>query len=344
MKYKHYLILISISLTGFLPALAQDYAIGADLSFLKMSEDNGSEFKENGVTKPGLEIFKDHGYKWIRLRLFHSPDRLPNDLEYTIALAKEAKSMGYKFLLDFHYSDTWADPAKQYLPKAWENLPFDELVEEVYDYTLETMTVFRDSAVYPDMVQVGNEISNGFLWPHGKLPDNWDNFAQLMQAGINGVLASCGDQPCPRLMVHIDRGGNKEFTKNWYDKFHTYNIRYDIIGQSYYPWWHGSLLDLKENMYFMATEYKKDIILVEVAYNWAPAEYKEKAPPFEESPEGQKAFLEEVNRIVLNTPDNKGKGIFWWEPAVGRWGTRGFFDKEGNALPVITVFDKYTRH
>ncbi|MCX2679786.1 glycosyl hydrolase 53 family protein [Galbibacter sp. EGI 63066] len=344
MKYKHYLFIVLILLTGLLPVNAQDYAIGADLSFLKMSEDNGSEFKENGVTKPGLEIFKDHGYNWIRLRLFHSPDRLPNNLEYTIALAKEAKQMGYKFLLDFHYSDTWADPSKQYLPKAWQNLPFDELVKAVYDYTLETMTAFKDSLVYPDMVQVGNEISNGFLWPHGKLPDNWDNFAQLMQAGVNGVLASCGDQPCPRLMVHIDRGGNKEFTKNWYDKFHTYNIRYDIIGQSYYPWWHGSLLDLKENMYFMATEYKKDIILVEVAYNWAPAEYKEKAAPFEESPEGQKEFLEEVNEIVLNTPDNRGKGIFWWEPAVGRWGTRGFFDKEGNVLPVITVFDKYTRH
>lgn len=344
MKSKLYLSFILIFLLDHYLVQAQDYAIGADLSFLKQAEDNGFEFKEKGKVKPGLEMFKEHGYQWIRLRLFHTPTELPNDLEYTIALAKEAKKMGYKFLLDFHYSDTWADPGKQYIPKAWENLPFDELVEAVYDYTLETMTAFRDSLVYPDMVQVGNEISNGFLWPHGKLPANWDNFAQLMQAGINGVLASCGDQPCPRLMVHIDRGGNKEFTKNWYDKFHTYNIRYDIIGQSYYPWWHGSLLDLKENMHFMATEYKKDIILVEVAYNWTPTEYKEKAPPFEESPEGQKQFLEEVNQIVLNTPDNKGKGIFWWEPAVGRWGTRSYFDKEGNVLPVITVFDKYTRY
>jgi len=344
MKRKFNVYIIVILFFSIHSIRAQDYAIGADLSFLKMSEDNNFEFKENGKPKPGLQIFKDHGYNWIRLRIFHTPDRLPNNLAYTIELAREAKEMGYKFLLDFHYSDTWADPGKQYLPKAWEKIPFQELPAEVHKYTLKTMIAFRDSGAYPDMVQVGNEISNGFLWPHGKLPENWDNFAKLLQAGINGVLASCADHPCPGIMVHIDRGGNKKFTKNYFDTLNSYNISYDVIGQSYYPWWHGALLDLRENMYFMATEYKKDIILVEVAYNWTPTEYKEKAPPFEESPQGQKQFLEEVNRIVLNTPDNKGKGIFWWEPAVSRWGTRSFFDKEGNVLPVITVFDKFTRH
>lgn len=101
-------------------AVAQEYAIGANLSFLKMAEDRDFTFKENGIPKPGLQIFKDHGYNWIRLRLFHTPDRLPNNLEYTVAIAKEAKEMGYKFLLNYHYSDTWADPAKQFIPAAWE--------------------------------------------------------------------------------------------------------------------------------------------------------------------------------------------------------------------------------
>src|SRR5210317_985995 len=100
-------------------AVTQEYQIGADLSFLKAAEDNGMIFKDDGEAKPGLQLFKDHGYNWIRLRIFHSPDRLPNDLEYTIAMAKDAKQMGYKFLLDFHYSDTWADPQKQYLTKSW---------------------------------------------------------------------------------------------------------------------------------------------------------------------------------------------------------------------------------
>lgn len=129
-----------------------------------------------------------------------------------------AKEHGFKFLLDYHYSDTWADPAKQFIPKAWEGLSHETLVDSVYKYTRQTMIAFRNAGVFPDMVQVGNEISNGMLWPNGKLPDNWDNLAELIQAGINGVHASCGNNPCPQIMIHIDKGGDKEFTKYWFDK------------------------------------------------------------------------------------------------------------------------------
>ncbi|NOR76466.1 MAG: arabinogalactan endo-1,4-beta-galactosidase, partial [Draconibacterium sp.] len=303
---------------------AQTYAVGADLSFLKQAEDNGLVFKENGEVKPGLMIFNDHGYNWIRLRLFHTPTQLPNNLEYTIALAKEAKKLGFKFLLDYHYSDTWADPGKQFIPKAWEEKSHKDLVQAVFEYTRETMISFRDSGVFPDMVQIGNEISNGMLWPDGKLPENWNNFAELVQAGINGVYASCGNNPCPKTMIHIDKGGNKEFTKYFFDKFNSYGIEFDIIGQSYYPWWHGSLLDLRECLNFTAVEYEKDIMLVEAAYNWKPREYIDKNAPFAESPVGQKEFLEEVNRIVMNVSDNRGIGVFWWEPAVSRGGSRSF--------------------
>ena len=325
-------------------AYALDYAIGADLSFLKQAEDRGTVFKDSNEVMPGLQIFKDHGYNWIRLRLFHTPTQLPNNLEYTIALAKQAKQLGFKFLLNYHYSDTWADPGKQYIPSAWEDKSHEELVQAVFEYTRETIIAFREAGVMPDMVQPGNEIIHGMLWPDGKLTDNWDNFAELMKAGIDGVEAGRGDAPRPLIMVHIDRGGDKKGTQTFFDKWHSYGIDYDIIGQSYYPWWHGSLLDLRENMIFMANEYKKDIILVEVAYNWRQAEYKNKKAPFPETPEGQRQFLEEVNQIVLNTPDNRGKGVFWWEPAVmGGLRRRGMFDDDGNALPVIKVFDKFTR-
>ena len=327
------------------PLRASEYAIGADLSFLKQAEDHGKVFKDNGAAKPGLEIFKDHGYNWIRLRLFHTPTELPNNLEYTIALAKAAKKLGFHFLLDYHYSDTWADPGKQFLPKAWEGLSHAQLVKAVFDYTKQTIAAFREAEVLPDMVQIGNEVINGMLWPDGRLPGNWDNFADLLKAGIAGVEAGTGDALHPRIMIHIDRGGDQVRTKDFFDKLHSYHISYDVIGQSYYPWWHGSLNDLRENMLFMAREYKKDIIVVEAAYNWTPAEYKKRPGPFPESPEGQKQFLEEVNRIVQETPDGLGKGVFWWEPAVtGPLGSRGFFDDTGNALPVITTFDKYTRH
>src|SRR5512135_1571199 len=126
-------------------ASAADYMIGADLSFLRQAEQQGTVFKENGQAKPGLQIFKDHGYNWVRLRLFHTPTRLPNNLDYTIAMAKDAKKLGFKFLLNFHYSDTWADPGKQFIPKAWEGKSHEELVQAVFDYSRDTVAAFRDA-------------------------------------------------------------------------------------------------------------------------------------------------------------------------------------------------------
>jgi arabinogalactan endo-1,4-beta-galactosidase len=327
-----------------LKSIGQEYAIGADLSFLKSAEDRGFGFKENNEVKPGLKIFREHGYNWIRLRLFHSPTDLPNNLEYTIALARSAKLQGFKFLLDFHYSDTWADPGKQFIPKAWTGMSHKQLVKAVFDYSKKAIQTFREAGVMPDMVQIGNEVINGMLWPDGRIPENWDNFAELAQAGINGVYEGCDTLKRPEIMIHIDQGGNRDRTKYFLDKFLSYDIDFDYIGQSYYPWWHGSLLDLLDNMIFMAETYKKPIILVEVAYCSSPTEYLKKPAPFPESPDGQKEFLDEVNRIVLETPGNLGRGIFWWEPATYRGrSTRDFFDENGNVLPVITVFDKYTR-
>jgi arabinogalactan endo-1,4-beta-galactosidase len=335
--------LASLTLSGG-ETTAADYAIGADLSFLKQAEDRGVAFRDGGAAKPGLQIFKDHGYNWVRLRLFHTPKTLPNDLPYTIALARQARDQGFKFLLNFHYSDTWADPGKQFIPLDWKGKSHDELVRAVFEYTRDVIRAFRAAGVLPDMVQIGNEVISGMLWPDGKLPDHWDRFAEMVQAGIRGVENGRGDGPRPRIMIHIDRGGDRRGTKQFFDKLHTFKVPYDVIGQSYYPWWHGSLLDLRENLDFMASEYRKDIILVEVAYCWRPTEYRKKAGPFAETPAGQRQFLDEVNRIVLNTRDNRGIGIFWWEPAVaGPLRSRGFFDDDGNALPVIDVFDHITR-
>jgi arabinogalactan endo-1,4-beta-galactosidase len=265
-------------------------------------------------------------------------------LDYTITLAKDAKKLGFKFLLDYHYADTWADPGHQLTPKAWEGKTHSELVTAVFEYTRDTIAAFRDAGVLPDMVQVGNEITNGMLWPDGKLPENWDEFAQLVYAGINGVDAGRGNGLRPKIMIHMDRGADLKGTKAFLDKLNSYAIPYDVIGQSYYPWWHGSLNDLRRNLEFMASEYQKDIIVVEAAYNWQPGNYVNNPAPFPESPEGQRAFLDEVNRVVMGTPNGRGKGVFWWEPAVsGRLAIRGFFDEQHNALPVITVFDRFTR-
>jgi arabinogalactan endo-1,4-beta-galactosidase len=206
----HRLLVAALLLSGLPQADAAEYAVGADLSFLKQAEDRGTVFKDNNQPKPGLQIFKDHGYNWIRLRLFHMPTQLPNNLEYTIAEAQAAKKLGFKFLLDYHYSDTWADPGKQFLPKAWEGLTHAQLVEAVFNYTRDSIAAFREAGVLPDMVQIGNEIPGGMLWPDGKAPANWDNFADLLKAGIAGVEAGKGNQPRPRIMIHIDKGGDKD--------------------------------------------------------------------------------------------------------------------------------------
>src|SRR5262249_44730329 len=147
------------------PARAADYAVGADVSFLKQAEDRGTAFKDEGKARPGLRILQDHGYNWGRLRLFHSPQALPNNPASTITLARTAREQGFKFLLDFHYSDTWADPGKQYTPAAWKGKSHEELVRAVFEYTRETIAAFRAAGVLPDMVQVGNEVINGMLWP-----------------------------------------------------------------------------------------------------------------------------------------------------------------------------------
>lgn len=321
-----------------------NYAVGADLSFLKMAEDSGAVFKDDGKVEPGLKIFRDHGYNWIRLRLFHDPERLPNDLEYTINLAQEAQKRGFKFLLDYHYADSWADPQKQPTPEAWKDLSDSVLVDSVYEYTKRTIAAFRKAGVMPQMVQVGNEIRNGMLWPSGKLPKHWNMFAKMLKAGIDGIDAGRGQAPRPLIMIHYDQGGNAAGTRNFYNKINSYGIDYDIIGLSYYPWWHGSLLQLRQNLLSIINNFQKDVIVVETAYNWQPSEYKNQPAPFPETPEGQHDFLNSVNQMLLNLSSSKVKGIFWWEPAVlGGLRSRGFFDENGNALPVIHVFDKYTR-
>jgi len=317
------------------------FALGADLSFAGSEEAKGVLFKENGKPVPVYKLFRKHGYNWVRLRLFVDPETLPNSLEYTIKQAKAAKREGMKFLLDFHYSDDWADPAHQPTPRAWRNLAMPELKTRVFEYTRDTIRRFDKERVLPDMVQIGNEVIGGMIWPVGRVPQNWDNFAELVREGVKGVEAGSPKGKSPKIMIHLDRGGDKGATKWFFDRFNAYGIKYDAIGQSFYPWWHGSMKDLKECLEFTARTYKKDVYLVEAAYHWMPSAYIGKNAPYPETPEGQKQFWIDARKIVEQLPDKRGKGLFWWEPAVtGHLGSRSFFDADVNALPVLWAFDK----
>jgi arabinogalactan endo-1,4-beta-galactosidase len=332
------------------PPASEPFAVGADLSFLGEAEARGVVFRDGGEAKPGLKLFRDHGYDWVRLRLFHSPaahrSALPNDLAYTIAQARAAKALGFKLLLNFHYSDTWADPAHQITPEAWKELGPEDLAAAVRTYTRDCIRAFRTAGAMPDMVQPGNEVTAGMLWPIGKLPDNWDQFATLTRAGIAGVHEGAEGAPTPKILVQIERSGNWEATKWFFDRLFASGVEPDVLGQSYYPWWHGSLDDLRTTLHHMARTYRKPVMVVETAYCWRPTEYVEGRepvgpPPFPESIAGQRDFLAAVSDVVRGVPDDLGAGVFWWEPAVGvgrgrsRLRSRGMFDDAGNVLPVI---------
>ena len=297
------------------PATAGTFILGADISFVQQQEDEGRTFKDNGVQKDIFDILKGHGFNYIRLRIFHNP-KAPNgysqkgycDLPHTLQMARRIKTSGEKFLLDFHYSDTWADPGKQSKPLAWQNLSFDELAKAIQDYTREVIAAFKGQGTPPDIVQIGNEIDQGFIWPDGR-PRDWDKFAALIKAGIKGVKDA---EPSAKIMLHIACGGQNEASRTFMDNVLARGVEFDILGQSYYPRWHGSLDDLRNNLKDLAGRYKQDMIVVEYS------QYKR-----------------QVNDIVHNLPNGKGLGTFIWEPTS--WG-EAFFDKDGNTLPEIDLY------
>jgi len=326
-------------------ASAQDVIAGADVSFLRQMEGRGVVFKDAGVAEPGLQILKNHGYTWVRLRVMVDPVSLPNTLDYTIASARDAKARGFKLLLDFHYSDDWADPQHQSMPRAWAKMSHAELERAVFSYTRDTIAAFRKQHVMPDMVQVGNEVTVGMMWPDGRLPAQWQNFADLLRAGIRGLDKGRGWARRPAIMIHIDKGGNQPATQWFLDHLAQYRVTYDVVGQSYYPWWQGSLDDLKNNLAFVWNTYHKEVVVVETAYDWRTGEdFKGKPVPFPQTPEGQHDFLAALQRVVRDAPGGKVRGIFWWEPmAGGAIAKRALFDDKHNALPAIHVFDRAAR-
>jgi arabinogalactan endo-1,4-beta-galactosidase len=324
-----------------------DYAFGLDVSFVKQREDGGRQLRDEGGVKPGLQLFKDHGFNWGRVHLCNEPARLPQNLQYVAAAGADIKKHGMKFLLDFMFSNGWANPMTQPTPSAWREMTREQRVTAVYEFTRDTIKTLADANAMPDMVQVGNEIGNGFLWPDGRLyperdqpASEWGNFTDYLKAGIKGVREAAGTNNI-KIMLHVDHGGDIPLTKGFFDKMREYKIDYDVIGFSFYPWSHGTLMDLRDNLRFAATEYGKEIIVVETGYYFEPSRYfRSTPPPFPETPEGQRQWFETVNEIVMATPNGLGRGVFWWEPMQRG---RGFFDNEGTAQPIIHAFEKYTR-
>ncbi|MDE6220739.1 MAG: glycosyl hydrolase 53 family protein [Lachnospiraceae bacterium] len=315
-----------------------DYIKGMDISSLDEIEKLGAKFYDNGKEGDLIQILKSYDTNYIRLRLWNdpkSPEGKPygagnTDYETTLRMAKRVKAAGLGFLLDFHYSDFWADPGKQRKPKAWADYNVDQLERAVYDFTKEMMTGFVKEGVAPDMVQVGNELSKGFLWPEGQIP-NYANITRFISAGIRAVREVC---PTAKVMLHLDNGGNNALYREWFDQYIHVNKGedFDIIGLSYYPFWHGTLEDLSNNMQDIAVRFGKELVVAEVSMGHTTqdyAAYEKLAPedrkgmatklelcekvPFAMTKEGQCDFMRAFFAVLEKVPEKKGRGFFYWE-------------------------------
>ena len=315
---------------------------GMDLSTLMELEKCGAKYYDDGKEAELLEIMKKYDVDTIRIRLWNDPwsktgesyGAGENDLPTSLAIAKRVTEAGFGVLLNFHYSDFWADPGKQFKPKAWADYTVEKLEQAVYDYTLETMCTFLENSVNITMVQVGNELSNGLLWPEGKVP-NYDNIARFVNAGIRAVRAAeekLGEK-IP-VMIHLDNGGNNALYREWFDNFTRRGEAFEIIGLSYYPFWHGTLQMLTDNMNDIAERYGKDLIVAEVSMGYTMEDYKsyeklrdEQRKGYATRPElvekieypmtvrGQYDFMEDFLNRISHIKGNKGRGFFYWEPA-----------------------------
>lgn len=351
-----------------------------DVSSLKELEELGAKYYKDGEEKELLEILREYGVNSIRLRLWNDPysesgaayGAGTSDLNTTMELARRVLDKGFGFLLDLHYSDFWADPGKQRVPKAWRGMSVEQLETAVYDFTRETLLVLREHQVFPTMIQVGNELSNGLLWPYGRVPE-YDNIARFINAGIRAVRSVDKELP---IMIHLDNGGNNALYREWFDEFIKRGEDFQVIGLSYYPFWHGTLQQLEDNMRDISARYGKELIVAEVSMGHTLEDYGEyeklsaearkgmAAKPdlaekieYPMTPEGQSDFMEDFLTRISGV---KGcRGFYYWEPGWlpvpgsgwanedalayieengpggNEWANQALFDYDGHALRAL---------
>lgn len=255
------------------------FLAGVDFSHGAYFEAHGKVYREGGVPTDPFILLKRSGVNCVRLRLFTSteeeartdPYNRANNLSYNLPLATRVKKAGLKLLLDFHYSDSWADPQQQAKPKAWEGLTFDQLEQRLYEYNRDMITAFRSVGALPDYVQVGNEITPGMLWPDGRVKgasttsEQWVKLARLLKSAERGIREAAGTQ-MPKVMIHIDRGGDWATTKMFFDHLREQNVPFDMIGESYYPFWHGNLGALRTCLNNAAERYGVPVVIAETDF------------------------------------------------------------------------------
>ena len=308
-------------------ATAQRY-LGGDISLLPSYEKAGAVYRDyKGKQISPLRFFKTQKWNAARVRLFVNPEYAPKnhveegvcqDLGYVTALCKLLKEEGYAIMLDFHYSDYWADPGKQEIPHLWKNAAAADLPDTVYRYTRHALERLADAGIEPEMIQVGNEITNGMLWPAAKVvptkDGNWETLAALLSSGSKACREVC---PKAKLIIHTEKPGSWNITQSFYNQLRRRNIDYDIIGLSYYPDYHGTLSTLNSVLTTLESQHAdKDIMIVETGYgakwslNGTYSSTVQQTWPLSE--EGQRKFTTDL--IAMLSSHSKVTGLFWWMP------------------------------
>ena len=364
-KRLHWFLLILI--IGTLPSLLHaaparnNFLSGADVSYFGYIQSHGGIYRYHHKSVGLIQAFKQSGCNCLRLRLWHrtpGPEKSRrgklgalNNLAYTLPLAQKIKKAGLYFILDMHFSDTWADPGHQFTPAAWKKLSVSQLRLRLQAYCRRVIATLRKAGAMPDMVLVGNEINNGMLWPQGKLWVNhkarWNRLASLLNAAIAGVYAGSGSHK-PKIMIQV---GDFSYAPEFYQQLIAHGVHFDVIGYDYYPFWGGALKNLRARLNGLAKSVHKPIIVAETAYPWINdahnASWKSKpGMQFPFTAAGQAQYAQAVIKIVKGLPDHLGRGVWWWGAeynadqegfAHNPWSYRSLFDRHGNALPAMRV-------
>jgi arabinogalactan endo-1,4-beta-galactosidase len=290
-----------------------DFVRGGDIGWVQQMEATGYRFlNDDGKAEDCLKILRDHGMNTVRLRTWVNPSDHKinghNSKDETVAMAVRAQKLGMRIMINFHYSDTWADPGHQKKPAAWEGHDFPTLLKDVYDYTYDVMSALKNAGVQPEWVQVGNETPGGMIYPEGST-SNWPQLSQLINKGYDAIKAV---SPSSKVILHLDQGNNSERFRTWFDNAKAHGAKYDVIGLSYYPWWLDgkpdytlSINDLANNLNDMAARYDKEVMVVEVGGEDTQAD-------------NTYNLLVAVIQKVKAVPNGKGLGVIYWEPQGAR--------------------------
>jgi arabinogalactan endo-1,4-beta-galactosidase len=351
------------------PATAR-MALGADLSFTPQELAAGAHFTDRGLPGTPIQIMRANGANYVRMRLWVNPPPGYSNLASDLALARQVYQAGMKVYLDIMYSDFWADPQHQDIPAAWQGQDLTQLTATVHSYTQQVISAFAQQGTPVDLVSIGNEIRNGILWPVGQVDPaagtGWDNLATLLKAGVAGAQAGNPRGHKLLIMMHYDQGGNNQASQAFYQNLISRGVRFDVIGLSYYPFFHGTISQLKANVDALATQFGKPIIIAETQYAWTLANGNEQAGDstgdfvwqpsqisagYPATPGGQLSFVNDELSILAQVPNGLGMGLFYWSPdwipGVGWEPGAGvgspnvnltLFDFQGAALPSIGIF------